>query len=131
VDEYFSTFAGNPVSCAAALTVLDIIEQDDLVASSAATGQLLRQRVAEVTAGLPVPVTVRGSGLLAGIELGGQPDELTPLLAERLRQEQILVGTTGPGGRVLKVRPPLVWTAEHVEVFAAGLRGSLADVLPG
>jgi len=131
VDEYFSTFAGNPVSCAAALTVLDIIEQDDLVASSAATGQLLRQRVAEVTAGLPVPVTVRGSGLLAGIELGGQPDELTPLLAERLRQEQILVGTTGPGGRVLKVRPPLVWTAEHVEVFAAGLRRSLADVLPG
>jgi 4-aminobutyrate aminotransferase-like enzyme/Ser/Thr protein kinase RdoA (MazF antagonist) len=131
VDEYFSTFAGNPVSCAAALTVLDIIEQDDLVTASAATGQLLRRRVAEVTAGLPVPVVVRGSGLLAGIELGGQPAELTPRLAERLRSEQILVGSTGPGGRVLKVRPPLVWTAEHVEIFAAGLRRSLADVLPG
>lgn len=129
VDEYFSTFAGNPVSCAAALTVLDIIEDDGLVGASAATGRLLRRRVAEVTAGLPVPVAVRGSGLLAGIELGGMPDGLTPRLVERLRQERILVGSTGPGGRVLKVRPPLVWTAEHVEIFAAGLRRSLDDVL--
>lgn len=130
-DEYFSTFAGNPVSSAAALAVLDIIEEDGLVAASAATGQLLRQQVIEAAAGLPAAVQVRGSGLLAGIELGGLPAGLTPRLVERLRQEQILVGSTGPGGRVLKVRPPLVWTAEHVEIFTAGLRRSLDDVLAG
>jgi 4-aminobutyrate aminotransferase-like enzyme/Ser/Thr protein kinase RdoA (MazF antagonist) len=128
-DEYFSTFAGNPVSCAAALAVLDIIEEDDLIAGSAAAGRLLRQRVLELAAGMPLPVVVRGSGLLAGLEFPGQDDDLAPRLVERLRQERILAGSTGPGGRVLKVRPPLVWGAEHVEIFAAGLRRSLSAML--
>jgi len=116
VDEYFSTFGGNPVSCVAALTVLDVIEQAGLVARSGQLGSLLRRGLTELVPELPV----RGQGLMVGVEMPGAAD-----FAERLRENGVLVGTTGPGGGVLKIRPPLIWGREQVdrflEAFAAAL----------
>ncbi len=116
VDEYFSTFGGNPVSCAATLTVLDIIEQNGLVERSGILGERLRTGL---TALAGDTLQVRGQGLLAGVAV--PPDAIPGLtaarLAERLRRAGVLVGTTGPGGDVLKIRPPLIWETEHVEVF--------------
>lgn len=119
VDEYFSTFGGNPVSCAATLTVLDIIEQTGLVARSGRTGEELRAGLTALTQGLSHAITVRGQGLLAGVEIraGSIPGLTATRLAERLREAGVLVGTTGPGGNVLKIRPPLIWDSEHVDVF--------------
>ncbi|MEU8223588.1 aminotransferase class III-fold pyridoxal phosphate-dependent enzyme [Kribbella sp. NPDC048915] len=108
VDEFFSTFAGNPVSCVAALTVLDVIEQTGLVERSGALGELLR---AGIAAAAPEAV-VRGQGLMVGVEV---PDAAG--FAERLREYGVLVGTTGPAGGVLKIRPPLIWTEAEVEYF--------------
>jgi 4-aminobutyrate aminotransferase-like enzyme len=108
VDEFFSTFAGNPVSCVAALTVLDVIEQTGLVARSGALGEMLRTGVRRIA---PEAV-VRGQGLMVGVEL---PDAAG--FAERLREYGVLVGTTGPGGGVLKIRPPLIWTEHEVTYF--------------
>jgi 4-aminobutyrate aminotransferase-like enzyme len=119
VDEFFSTFAGNPVSCVAALTVLDVIEQTGLVERSGQVG-------AELSAGLAAEgVEVRGQGLMVGVDLSAQPGTAA-VVAERLREHGVLVGTTGPGGEVLKIRPPLIWQREHVDYFleafaAAGL----------
>jgi 4-aminobutyrate aminotransferase-like enzyme len=114
VDEYFSTFGGNPVSCAAALTVLDVIEQTGLVHRSGQVGAQLR-------AGLEALVpTVRGQGLMVGVELHGAPD-----FAERLREYGVLVGTTGPGGGVLKVRPPLIWESSEVDRFLMAFQQAL------
>ncbi|HET6742615.1 MAG TPA: aminotransferase class III-fold pyridoxal phosphate-dependent enzyme, partial [Kribbella sp.] len=62
LDEYFSTFGGNPVSCAAALTVLDVIEQTGLVARSGAVGAELRAGLRALVPDLPV----RGQGLMVG-----------------------------------------------------------------
>ncbi|MFC6160065.1 aminotransferase class III-fold pyridoxal phosphate-dependent enzyme [Kribbella jiaozuonensis] len=111
VDEFFSTFAGNPVSCVAALTVLDVIEERGLVARSGEIGDLLRAGLAEL--GTPA----RGQGLIVGVELPDAPD-----FAERLREYGVLVGTTGPGGGVLKIRPPLIWSATEVEYFIAAFQ---------
>jgi 4-aminobutyrate aminotransferase-like enzyme len=113
VDEFFSTFAGNPVSCVAALTVLDVIEQTGLVARSGAVGARLK---AGLTALVPDDVEVRGQGLMIGVDLSARPGT-APAMAERLREHGVLVGTTGPGGEVLKIRPPLIWEAEHVGYF--------------
>jgi 4-aminobutyrate aminotransferase-like enzyme/Ser/Thr protein kinase RdoA (MazF antagonist) len=126
VDEFFSTFGGNPVSCAAALTVLDIVTAEKLVERSAAHGRLLRARITELGRDGPQPMAVRGSGLFAGIDFGGAAG-LAARLVERLRQEHILVSNTGPGGRVLKVRPPLIWTGEHVDIFVSALKRSVED----
>ncbi|TDW24408.1 aminotransferase class III-fold pyridoxal phosphate-dependent enzyme [Kribbella kalugense] len=105
VDEFFSTFAGNPVSCVAALTVLDVIEETGLVARAGELGDVLRAR-------LPSDLTVRGRGLMIGVEL---PDAAE--FAERMREYGVLVGTTGPGGGVLKIRPPLIWSTAEAEHF--------------
>ncbi len=116
VDEYFSTFGGNPVSCVAALTVLDVIEQTGLVARSGEVGALLRSGLES-----PVPeLPVRGQGLMVGVELPGASD-----FAERLREYGVLVGTTGPGGGVLKIRPPLIWEAAEVERFLIAFQRAL------
>jgi 4-aminobutyrate aminotransferase-like enzyme/Ser/Thr protein kinase RdoA (MazF antagonist) len=118
VDEYFSTFGGNPVSSAAALTVLDIIEQSGLVARSGRVGDELRGRLRD-----GLGLTVRGQGLFAGIDIrpGDTAGFTAGALAERLREAGVLVGTTGRHGQVLKVRPPLIWESEHVEVFTEAL----------
>ncbi|MFI6833030.1 aminotransferase class III-fold pyridoxal phosphate-dependent enzyme [Kribbella sp. NPDC050241] len=116
VDEYFSTFGGNPVSCVAALTVLDVIEQTGLVARSGEVGAQLRAGLESLVPDLPV----RGQGLMVGVEMPGAGD-----FAERLRDNGVLVGTTGPGGGVLKIRPPLIWESSHVEVFLSAFEAAL------
>jgi 4-aminobutyrate aminotransferase-like enzyme len=116
VDEYFSTFGGNPVSCVAALTVLDVIEQTGLVARSDAVGAELRAGLEALVPDLPV----RGQGLMVGVELPDAAD-----FAERLRDHGVLVGTTGPGGGVLKVRPPLIWTSAEVDRFLIAFERAL------
>ena len=127
VDEYFSTFGGNPVSCVAALTVLDIIEQTGLVEHSGRMGERLRAGLAERVPGPYGAVPVRGRGLMAGVDLSASADFSAAVLAERLRDHGVLVGTTGPGGTVLKVRPPLIWQPEHVGVFLDAFESVLAD----
>ena len=125
VDEYFSTFGGNPVSCVAALTVLDVIEDEQLVQRSSTTGALLRARILALGEELGLPLTVRGSGLIAGVEISQSTGIFVPDLVESLRDRQVLLSNTGPLGNVLKVRPPLVWNGRHVEVFIDVLGNSL------
>jgi 4-aminobutyrate aminotransferase-like enzyme/Ser/Thr protein kinase RdoA (MazF antagonist) len=111
-DEYFSTFGGNPVSCAAALAVLDVIEDAGLVERSGRIGSALRTGLSEL-----VPAPVRGPGLMVGVQLGSRTGEV----AEALRDAGVLVGTTGYGNDTLKIRPPLIWDDDQVEEFLTAL----------
>ncbi len=131
--EMFSTFGGNPVACSAALAVLDVIEDEDLVANAAATGGQLRQGLAKLAGRHPVIGDVRGAGLLAGVDLVEDREIRTPAsglarrVTEAMRERGILLGATGPAGNVLKIRPPLVFRAEHADLVL----GVLDDVLTG
>jgi 4-aminobutyrate aminotransferase-like enzyme len=117
VDEFFSTFAGNPVSCVAGLTVLDVIEQTGLVERSGQIGTLLADGLARLAPELHPAAEVRGQGLMAGVAIPPDASVTAADFAERLRAQGVLVGTTGPGGHVLKIRPPLIWDQEHVGYF--------------
>ncbi|MEV6282134.1 aminotransferase class III-fold pyridoxal phosphate-dependent enzyme [Kribbella sp. NPDC051770] len=117
VDEFFSTFGGNPVSCVAANTVLDVIEESDLVARSGAVGAQLLAGLTELAPSIHRAAKVRGQGLMVGVEIPDEAGVTAADLAERLREHGVLVGTTGPGGQVLKIRPPLIWETQHVELF--------------
>jgi 4-aminobutyrate aminotransferase-like enzyme len=117
--ELFSTFGGNPVACAAALAVLAVIEDEDLVANAAKVGSYLRQGLLTLAERHALIGDVRGDGLLLGVELidaerrpaAGNARRVT----EAMRARGILLSATGPAGNVLKIRPPLVFQPEHAD----------------
>ena len=117
----FSTFGGNPVAAAAALAVLDVLEDERLPERAAGVGERLRSAIAGL--GKPDVLEVRGTGLLAGVQLSSA--ELAARIADELREEGVLVGITGKHDDVLKIRPPRVFADEHADLLAAALDRTL------
>ncbi len=103
-----STFGGNPVACAAALAVLDTIDQQGLVARAAALGEYLRVKLAEHS----LVAHVRGRGLMLGIVLR-QP--LAREVEASARQHGVLVNAIGTD--VIRIVPPLVITDDDVAML--------------
>jgi 4-aminobutyrate aminotransferase-like enzyme/aminoglycoside phosphotransferase (APT) family kinase protein len=130
----FSTFGGNPVSAAAALAVLDVLEDERVLPRVVATGQALREAVRSATDDVPCVGDVRGMGLANGIEIvtdraSKKPDAATAAdLKNAMKRNGVLVSTTGAAGNVLKVRPPLAFAERHVPVLVDALVASLGDL---
>jgi 4-aminobutyrate aminotransferase-like enzyme/Ser/Thr protein kinase RdoA (MazF antagonist) len=131
---FFSTFGGNQVSMAAAHAVLDVLADERVLARVTEAGEALRSAVRSATAGHLAVGDVRGVGLANGIELvqdpvGKQPDgAAATAVANGLRRRGVLVGTTGRFGNVLKVRPPLAFTADLVPTFVTALVEALDEL---
>jgi len=131
---YFNTFGGNTVSCAAAAATLDVIEQEGLLAQAELVGAAFRERLQGLMARHAAIGDVRGAGLFIGLELVSDRGAKTPdaALAQRvtngLRERRVLISTTGISGNVLKIRPPLVWRDEHVELFVDSLDAVLGEL---
>ncbi len=117
--EFFSSFGGNPVSCAAGLAVLEVLEKESLQASAAETGAYLKAGLGELAAEFPIIADVRGEGLFIGVELiaqgGGPATAAAVLLKNELRNARILIGTDGPANNVLKIKPPLPFNRENCD----------------
>jgi 4-aminobutyrate aminotransferase-like enzyme/Ser/Thr protein kinase RdoA (MazF antagonist) len=119
--EYFNTFGGNPVSCAAGLAVLDVIERDRLRQNAAEVGGYLMQRFRELQTRFDAIGDVRGMGLFLGIELVEDRKAKTPAtaLAKRINNEMkargVLIGTEGPYDNVLKMRPPMIFSRANAD----------------
>jgi 4-aminobutyrate aminotransferase-like enzyme len=127
---FFSTFGGNPVACAAALAVLDVIEEEGLVAHATAVGDELRAALRDLAARHPVIADVRGRGLMTGVELvdpaTGEPaTERARDIRDELRERGVLVGTTRREKNVLKIRPPLAITAGEARLIVRELDQTL------
>jgi 4-aminobutyrate aminotransferase-like enzyme len=120
--DFFSTFGGNPVAARAALAVLDVIEDEGLIEHAGHVGSRLTDELRRLEH--PAVAGVRGLGLLVGVELV-EPD-LARRVVDRLRDNGILIGRTGPGETVLKIRPPLVFGSEHADLLVQNLEASLA-----
>lgn len=118
---YFNTFGGNPVSCAAGLAVLDVLERERLRENAREVGHHLRNELAAVAASHDLVGDVRGAGLFVGVELlrdkvREEPasDEAAAIM-NAMRREGVLIGRTGRDGNVLKIRPPLVFSRGNAE----------------
>ncbi len=129
--ELFSTFGGNPVACAAALAVLAVIDDEDLVATAGKVGSYLRQGLLAVAERHPLIGDVRGNGLLLGVELvdeaRGPAAQDAANVTEAMRERGVLLSATGPAGNVLKIRPPLVFRHEHADFLLQALDEVLAS----
>jgi 4-aminobutyrate aminotransferase-like enzyme/Ser/Thr protein kinase RdoA (MazF antagonist) len=113
----FSTFGGNPVAARAALAVLDVIADEQLVERASQVGERLRESIRALAK--PDVVEVRGSGLITGVELSSP--ELAGRVVDALRADGVLIGLTGRREDVLKIRPPLVFGDEHADLLVAAL----------
>jgi acetylornithine aminotransferase len=111
--DHGSTFGGNPVSCAAALAVIDVIEQHDLLKQVDALGRQWMSDLRSCAGG--VLAGVRGRGLWLGLEVPGAAARIEAVARER----GFLVNATGPDA--IRIAPPLILTAEQAASFTAAL----------
>lgn len=130
-SDFFSTTGGNPVSCAAGLAVLEVIEREGLLENAARVGAELKSGLEALAQRHALIGDVRGAGLFVGVELvrdrgTKEPAGLeTRAVLNELRRTGVLVGRVGRYGNVLKIRPPIVFRSAHVERLLAALDAAL------
>jgi 4-aminobutyrate aminotransferase-like enzyme/Ser/Thr protein kinase RdoA (MazF antagonist) len=131
--EFFSTFGGNPVACAAGLAVLDVLEEEQLQAHASRVGTHLMKGLKALQERHVLIGDVRGSGLFVGIDLVLDLDTRAPAplqasyVVNRLRDCGILTGTDGPHHNVIKLRPPLIYSEADADLFVSTLDSVLAE----
>ena len=126
-SRYFNTFGGNAVSAAAGIAVLEVIHSEGLVENARRTGAYLIERLRRLQARHELIAEVRGAGLFIGLELRRGGITGTPATAEAarivnaLREQRVLISASGPHANVLKIRPPLVFGADHADMLVERL----------
>jgi 4-aminobutyrate aminotransferase-like enzyme/Ser/Thr protein kinase RdoA (MazF antagonist) len=131
--EFFSTFGGNPVACAAGIAVLDVLEEECLQENALRVGSYLIARLKSLQQKHALIGDLRGSGLFLGIDLVIDRESREPApnqatyVVNRLRERGILTGTDGPYHNVIKLRPPLVFSQTDADLFVATLDIILAE----
>ena len=121
----FSTFGGNPVTCAAALAVIQYIENNNLVENARTVGKYLRQHLDELKTKYPVIGDVRGMGLMQGLELVFPDKSPNPKavahIFEKTREFGLLIGKGGLWGNVIRLGPPLICSKSNVDEAVAAM----------
>jgi alanine-glyoxylate transaminase/(R)-3-amino-2-methylpropionate-pyruvate transaminase len=118
---HFNTFGGNPVSMAAGLAVMEVIEEEGLQRNAKVVGGRFRAGLERLASQHPIVGDVRGMGLMIGVELVTDRATRAPATAETLqvleeaRAMGVLLGKGGLGGNVLRIKPPMCITAEDVD----------------
>ncbi|MGB8459081.1 MAG: aminotransferase class III-fold pyridoxal phosphate-dependent enzyme, partial [Candidatus Acidiferrum sp.] len=129
--EFFSTFGGNPVACAAGLAVLDVLEEEHLQENALQVGRYLIAKLNSLQEKYALIGDVRGSGLFLGLDLVLDRESREPApqqasyVVNRLRDHGILTGTDGPHHNVIKLRPPLIFSQADADLFV----GTLDEIL--
>jgi 4-aminobutyrate aminotransferase-like enzyme len=131
--EFFSTFGGNPVACAAGLAVLDVLEEEHLQQNAQRIGAHLIESLRSLQTRHALIGDVRGSGLFLGIDLvldretrDAAPQQAS-YVVNRLRDCGVLTGTDGPHHNVIKLRPPLVFSEADADLFVSTLDAILQE----
>ena len=118
---YFNTFGGNAVAAATALAVLDVIEDEGLMANCATVGAAFAEGLRGLAKAHPALGELRAAGLFLGqdiVNAEGHADAAAAgRIVNRLRDEGVLISATGPKGHVLKIRPPMVFSLENLAFF--------------
>jgi alanine-glyoxylate transaminase / (R)-3-amino-2-methylpropionate-pyruvate transaminase len=129
---HFNTFGGNPVSMAAGLAVLDVIDEDGLQENSRVVGGRLQRGLRRLAERHQLIGDVRGMGLMLGVELVRDRRTREPAKQETLdvlehaRELGVLIGKGGLDGNVLRIKPPMCITADDVDFTIDVLDSALA-----
>ena len=130
---YFNTFGGNPVSAAAAMAVLDEMAAEDLAKNAQTVGAYARQRLEALKQKYEVIGDIRGAGLIFGAEMVTDRARKTPAsdyadrVVNALRRRGIILSKLGRHKNTLKIRPPMPFSAENVDLLFDTLDDVLAE----
>jgi alanine-glyoxylate transaminase / (R)-3-amino-2-methylpropionate-pyruvate transaminase len=131
---HFNTFGGNPVSMAAGLAVLDVIDQDGLQENARRVGTRLLQGLRRLQTQHRLIGDVRGMGLMLGVELVSDRGTREPATAQTLemleaaREMGVLMGKGGLDGNVLRIKPPMCITIQDADFAVDVIDRALARV---
>jgi 4-aminobutyrate aminotransferase-like enzyme len=132
---YSNTFAGNTVGIATADAVLTILQRDRILANVVSVSERLRSGLEVLAMEVPGIRAIRNAGLFFGVDIGLCESSATERRAMALdvvntmRDDGVLISTTGENEDTLKVRPPLVCQDEHVDQFLTAIRAALDKVV--
>ncbi|RVU51033.1 aspartate aminotransferase family protein [Pseudomonas syringae pv. syringae] len=122
---YFNTFGGNPVSAAVGLAVLQVIEEENLMANAVRVGNFIKEALEGLARQTTSLGEVRGAGLFIGVDIINDQGEADTLgarhIVNAMRAEGFLIGAAGPASSVLKIRPPLCLDLQQAERFVEEL----------
>ncbi|MBZ9570051.1 acetylornithine transaminase [Methanobrevibacter sp. TMH8] len=120
--DHGSTFGGNPLGCAVAMTVIDAIKDENLLENSKTVGKYLKDKLIQLGEKYDCITDVRGYGLFLAIELDRESAEFT----NKMREKGFLINSTA--GNVLRFAPPLIITKNHVDKMIVALDGLLSEI---
>ena len=130
--QYFNTYGGNPVSCAVANAVMEVIDEEKLQEKCLVVGRYLIEKGNELKKDYELIGDVRGMGLFYGLELINDKKTRSPateeahMIVDRMKNKhKILVSSDGPDDNVIKLKPPMVFNKDNVDEFIAGFKECL------
>lgn len=127
-----STFGGNPVSCAASLATIEVMEEENLLQNAQIAGDYLRDKLEELRERHPLVGDVRGMGLIQGVELvreGKEPARKEILqVFEATKRRGLLIGKGGLYGNVIRITPPLTISKADIDIAVRILDQAFAEV---
>lgn len=118
--EFFSTFGGNTVSCAIGLSVLQVVQEENLQDHALTVGEQLLSGLRDFQKQHEVIREIRGSGFFLGAEVRKKED--ADRIVNDMRERGILIGTDGPLHNVLKIRPPMPFSTNDADHFLTTLQ---------
>ena len=122
-SRYFNTFAGNAVSCAAAAAVLMVIRRDRIMDNARDVGAYLLGKVDALRARHDCLGNVRGAGLFVAADIVADREtrasdrDRTTRVVNAMRDNGVLISACGADHNILKIRPPLIFSRENVDLF--------------
>jgi 4-aminobutyrate aminotransferase-like enzyme len=126
---YFNTFGGNAVSAAAGLAVLQVLRDERLPENAAKVGTILKTGLRSIARHQPLIGDIRTAGLSIGVELVHDDKrpatQETARIVNTLRDRRILISASGPGANILKIRPPLCFSADQAALFLEELERAM------
>lgn len=131
---FFNTYGSNPVCCAAALSVIEAIEEEGLQQRANAVGARLKSGLAALQQKHPLIGDVRGDGLILGFELVRDRQSKTPAVTEgealqkKLRERGFINVRGSPGRNVFRMNPPMCIAEEDAEAWIGAIDASLSEI---
>ena len=133
-EMYFNTYGGNPVSCAVAHAVIDVLAEENLVDNAGTQGKYVFSKFSNLKDKFPIIGDVRGRGLFFGLDLVADRTSKAPatrsarMIVNALRHRGILISKIGEHDNVLKLRPPLCFSRDNADLLVDTLEEVLTEV---